>query len=431
MHRRLAVSLLSVPLALLLGAAPAPAQTNQPVLERAAAALRSSPVYVDPDRSGDVDQAAADRLRQRISQRGATVFLAVLPPAAVEEAGGDANRVPEALARRVRLSGTYGVVAGNSFRAGSTNLPAGRAGSAATAAFQAHRNEGVEAVLADFVDRVASAQPASGGQSGSGTGEGDSGTFSGRESSGDGGGDGGGSLLPVLLVLGAAGGGLYLWQRGRRRREETEEREETQADLSLLRAEVSVLAQDVMQLEPQVALHPEARADYDAAVARYRVAQAALEQNDPRIDLVRVQRVVSEGQYAMARARAVIDGRQPPPPPEELTRRGRHDEPPVDLDDEGRPAYVGYGSPFYGGGWFGGGGGLLTGLFLGQMLGGWGGWGGGYHEQNVYVEDSGGGDFGGGDFGGDFGGGDFGGGDFGGDVGGGDWEGRTQGRGKA
>ena len=413
--RRLTVVLASIVLGLLVAtpASAQSAQSAQPVIDEAARALRSDSVYVHPDRAGDLDRAAQERLRRRIADRGAAMFLAVLPTSALDEVGGDANDVLRTLHDRVRVSGTYGVVVGRTLRAGSTTLPSGRATSAATAAVQAHQGGTVEEVLADFVDRIASVQGSQGGQDAGRRG----GAFDGNGSSGSGDGGGGGSLLPVLLLLGAAGGGLYLWQRGKRRREETEERAQNQADLSLLRAEVSVLAQDVMQLEPQVALHPDARDDYEAGVARYRVAQAALEQNDPRIDMVRVKRVVSEGQYAMARARAVIDGRQPPPPPEELTRPGRREEPAVDLDDEGRPAYVGYGGPFYGGGWFGGGGGLLTGLFLGQMLGGGWGWGGGYHEQNIYVEspEADGGDFGGGDFGGgDFGGGDFGGGDFGG-----------------
>ena len=179
-----------------------------------------------------------------------------------------------------------------------------------------------------------------------------------------------------------------------------------------------------MELEPDVSLHPDARPDYDAGVTRYQSAKAALEYADDRIDLVRVERVIDEGRYAMARARAVIDGRPAPPPPESLAQPGRHGEPPIELDDQRQPVYAGYGGGWYGGGgWFGGGsGGLLTGLLLGQMLGGgWGGgWGGGYYGG----QDDGGGDSGGGDSGGDWGGGDFGGGDFGGgDFGGGDFGG--------
>ena len=390
-------------------ASPASGQADSATLERAASALRTDPVYVDAGAERAIDEAAADRLRRRIRERGDPVFLAILPGSAMADAGGDLIRVASELASRVDLAGTYGVVAGDTFRAGSTSLPRGRAGSAATAAFQAHSNEGTEAVLADFVDRVAASGPASGEQPG---------PFESDRDSGQGDGGGGGSgVLPLLLLLGAGAGGWYFWQRGRRRRQEAETRVEVSEDRSLLEAELAVLAQDVLDLEPQVLAHPEARPDYDAATLRYRVAQAALERADDRIDLVRVERVIAEAQYAMSRAKARLDGREPPPPPPELARPGRHEEPALEVDDRGDPRYVGFGSPFYGGGWFGAGGGLLTGLFLGQMLGGWGG----HYEQNVYVEDSGdggagdGGEWGGGDFGGgDFGGGDFGGGDFGG-----------------
>ena len=142
-----------------------------------------------------------------------------------------------------------------------------------------------------------------------------------------------------------------------------------------------MLASDVVALEDQVDLHPEARPDYDAAVMRYQSAQAAIERADDDVDFVRVRRVIDEGRYAMNRARAIVEGREPPAPPAELTRPGSHNEPPVQVDEQGQPFYAGAGVPFYGGGgWFGGGGGLLTGLLLGSMMGGgFGGWGGGYY----------------------------------------------------
>ena len=414
-----------------LVAGPASAQIG--VLDAAASSLRNDPVYVDPaaDRADDLDEGAVADLRQRIRSSGSAIFLAVLPASAVGEAGGDVNRLPQELAARTGLAGTYGVVAGNSFRAGSSSGPPGRAGNLATQAFQANSEDGTEAVLSDFVARVAEAED---GQ-GSASGQSPSGQSPLGEESGDDGG-GGSSALPLLLLVGAGGAGLWFWRRKRGR----EKAAEDQRNRSVLEAQLAVLADDVVNLGPSVDLHPDARPDYDAAVSRYRVAQAALENTGDPIDLVRVGRLLDEAQYAMSRAKAAVEGREPPPPPDDLTRPGRRGEPPVDLDEDGRPAYVGAGSsPFYGGGWFGGGGGLMTGLFLGSMLGG--GWGGGWggHDTNVYVDNSdgggdggdggggdggdwgggdiGGGDWGGGDFGGGFGGGDFG----GGDIGGGDW----------
>ncbi|HVF14428.1 MAG TPA: hypothetical protein VM942_07495 [Acidimicrobiales bacterium] len=437
----LTISLLTLTALLVAPAAATAAQTT-PLLDRAGSALRSDPVYVDADAEGErsLDDDAANGLRQRIRSSGTAIFLAIVPAEAIAEAGGDVNRLPAELASRTGLAGTYGVVtvgSRNSFRAGASSGPPGRAGSLATAAFQAHSDEGTEAVLTDFVRRVAEASNGQ-GQSGQGqSGQGSPSAQSPLDRDASGGGDaaaddgGGSSPLPLLLLLGAGAGGLWYWSRKRTRAKTDEDRR----NRSVLEAQLAVLADDVVNLESLVGIHPDAQPDYEAAVSRYRVAQAALENREDPIDLVRVGRLLDEAQYAMSRAKAAVEGRQPPPPPPELTQPGRRGEPPVDLDDDGRPAYVGSGSsPFYGGGWFGGGGGLMTGLFLGQMLGGgWGGYGG--HDTNVYVDnsgsdsggDSGDGDYGGGDFGGgDWGGGDFGGGfgggDFGGgDIGGGDW----------
>jgi len=295
-------------------------------------------------------------------------------------------------------------VVGDSFRAGSSELPAGRAGELAAASLAAN-GDNTLVVLSDFVDRVSEAatSDASAGSGGS------------PDNGGD---DAGNVLFPAVLV---ALGGWWFWRRTRRRRAEAVERARaTEADRQMLKAELAVLTDDVLRLEPEVQLHPEAQSDFDAAFNRYRAAQAALDYADEPVDLVRLARVVAEARYSMDRVRAMLDGREPPPPPPELGRVGPHGEPAVTLDEHRQPAYVGYPGGFQGG-WFGGvGGGLFSGLLLGSMLGGgFGAWG---HGGTTIINQGGDGGEGGGWGGGDFGGGDFGGGDFGGgDFGGGDF----------
>ena len=144
------------------------------------------------------------------------------------------------------------------------------------------------------------------------------------------------------------------------------------ANPQMTRAELSVLADDVMRLEPQIALHPEARDDFEAATHRYRVAQAAVEQAQTSEDLDRVQRVVDEATWAMARARASVDGRPSPAPPPQLQQPGPRGEPAVGVDESDSPTYVGSPAQFRTG-WFGGGG-LLGGMLFGPLMGGFGGW---------------------------------------------------------
>ena len=374
---------------LLLTVVGAPLAGAATTVEEVAASLRADPVFVDPDAERAIDDGDADDLRADIRDGREAIFVAVLPASM-----GSATSLVSELREATGLAGTYAVIAGDSFRAGSDTIA--DADSRATAAFQSAREDGATAVLREFVRSVNDGRAV--------PSPGDAGSSSDTRDAP--------SAMPILL-LGGAGLAALLWFRNRgARRRMAESRAADEADRQLLRAELSVLADDVMRLEPQVQINEAARADYEAAVSRFRAAEAALDYADEAVDLVRVERVVLEAQYAMSRARAIVEGREPPPPPEELRRPGRHDEPPLDVDERGEPAYVGYGGGFYGGGgWFGGGGGLFTGLMLGQMLGGFGGFGG--HQDitiNNYDGDGGGGW-------GDFGGGDFG----GGDVGGGDW----------
>ena len=400
----LLLRLLAVP-AVLLGLSQATEVTD------AATALRSDPVYRE-DGADVISEDQADELRQRIEDTGAPVRIAIFRQATVDDAGGP-DAALRALIDDTGLSGAYALVSDENFRTG----PPGRAAELGTAAIAAERSNGPMAVLEEYVARVG--RSAAGGSSGS---SGSSGSNGSSESDGD----GGGSLMPLLLVGGAAVGGVFLFTQSRKnKRVRAEQQQALQGAQQDLLAELSVLADDVLRLEPEVNVHPEARPDYEAAVSRYKWLEAAIPQIDSPDDPPRIQRAMTEARYAMARAEAIARGVDPPAPPAELTHAGRYGEPAIEIDERDeyrRPRYAGYdgyeGGGWYGGGYFGGNG-LFTGLLLGHMLGGgFGGWGGGFGGDND--DDSGGGDSGWG--GGDFGGGDFGGGDFGGgDFGGGDW----------
>jgi hypothetical protein len=104
----------------------------------------------------------------------------------------------------------------------------------------------------------------------------------------------------------------------------------------MLGSELSVLTDDVLRLEPLVVLKPEARGDFDAALLRYRVATAALGHVEAPVDLMRVQRMVDEATWSMARARAILDDRPLPAPPMRLQRPGQRGEPAVDVDGDHR-----------------------------------------------------------------------------------------------
>jgi hypothetical protein len=183
----------------------------------------------------------------------------------------------------------------------------------------------------------------------------------------------GGGFVFLLLPLAFFVALLALASAGRRRRASATRAERSkEPDPHLIRAELSVLADDILRLEPRVALCEAARNDYEAAAYRYRVAQAAVDHGDDPVDLRRVQRVVDEATWSMARARATLEGRPPPEPSRPLRQPGLGGEPAVRLDERGEPVYVGSPATFSSG-WFSGGG-LFGNLLLGSMLGGFGGW---------------------------------------------------------
>ena len=420
--------ILSVVLALVL----APAAGAGELIDGAVESLRDDPVYVHSDAERAISEAETDRVQEAIAEHGAgPLYIAILPERARDEAGGDANGVLRALRDAMGVRATYAVVVGDSFRAGSDVLPEGTAGEAAREALDESASQGVPATLEDFVARV-----------GAERGE--------AQSDGN---DGDGGFPTSLVVVGGAGAAAFLLLRRRRSQrraaELTEVKEEVEQDLLALAEDIRALDLDVEMPNAD----PAAKEDYARALASYEEADRLLDRARTTAELEPVSRTLEEGRFAMASAKARLDGREPPehrPPCFFDPRHGPStedvewappggEERPVPvcaadaarirdgLEPESREVAVGgrrvpywaAGPAYapYAGGFFGAFGGVLPAFLLGSMFSGpmVGGFGGGSNEGGD--GDGGGfGDFGGGLGGGDFGGGggDFGGGDFGG-----------------
>jgi hypothetical protein len=413
-----------------------------PIIDRAVAALNSDPVYVDPAAELASSPADQDRLRRKIDSAGAgPVYIAILPTAAEQEAGGSPDGVLEAIHDALGRKGTYAAVIGRHFRAGSDVLQPGVAGRLATEALAAHRGEGVTPTLLNFVDRVAAER--SGGNGGG----------SGGQPSG-----GGGAVIG-LLIAGVVGFLVFRTVRKRRR---------SQAELAEVKAaahdDLIALAEDVQKLEQPVEANAQARQEYTQALDSYDRASSSYDRVTQPRHLEGVTSALEEGRWHMSAAQAVLDGRDPPErrppcffdprhgpstrdvdwtPPGGTARKVPACEADAQAVERGaqpasREVLTGgrtvpyWSAPPHFGPWAGGyfmpfgGTGFLSGLFVGELLGGaFGGWGygswGGTGTAGGFGNwDDGGGGAGGG--GGDFRGGmDFGGGDFGGGGGGGDF----------
>jgi hypothetical protein len=407
-------------------------------IDAAVAALQSNPVYVDPDAQLAISGADQDRVRAAIDTSGAgPVYIAILPLAAENETGGNPDGVLQGIHDGLHRRGTYAVIVGRHFRAGSDGVLAqGVAGQLATDALNAHRSDGTTATLVDFVNRVAAARR---------NGSAPTGTTNEP-------GTGGGILIGLLVLGGLIFLGVHSIQRRRRQEAELAEVKAAAHD------DLVALADDVQKLEQPVEANAEAKREYSAALDDYDKASGAFDRARRTKELAAVTGSLEEGRYHMAAAEALLAGRKPPErrppcffdprhgpstrdvdwaPPGGVARKVPACEADAQAVERGeepasREVVAGgrrvpyWNAPGYFGPWAGGyfmpfgGTGFLSGLFVGELLGGaYGGWGygswagsgspGGFGSWS-----GGGGDFGGGmSFGGgDFGGGGGGGGDF-------------------
>src|SRR3954452_6008523 len=160
------------------------------VFDRAAAGLRQHPVYLDAEAPKVMSPDQRRALEAQIAtDKAGPLYIAILPAAARKETGDSATRAAREVARRLGRDGVYAVLVGSAVRAGQVGrpgVPSGTARKAMTEAVGAHRPQGPDAVLADFVTRI------------------------GKAKSDASGGSGGGSGLLVVLGVAALGGGALL-----------------------------------------------------------------------------------------------------------------------------------------------------------------------------------------------------------------------------
>ena len=421
------VFLLSLMLVALLPA-PARAQTTSYV-DAAAEGLQRTPIYVHPDADPAPTTAEVDQLLARLQDSDVgPVYIAVLPDEARNEAGGDSSALLPLINERLRRQGVYAVIAGRTFRAGTTDGTAYESGVVPAIAGEAIEGaDDVDTVLSNFITGLEEARAGRG-------------PAAQRETSG------GFGLLPILLIAGLGFFGLRAFRNKRQNAEHLAEvRQVAEEDLT-------TMGNEVYDLEREFTMpgaHPEARRHYDEAIVAYQQARSVLESARRTEDLAGATEAMERGRYSLAATRAVLAGQPVPehrPPCFFEPAHGPSTRDVAWAPDGGAPRAVpaceadamrvergeepmsrqitvgGYSRPYwdappwyggYYGGYYGGFGGLgfLQGMMFGSMFGGFGmgGWGmGGYGGG----DSGGGGDFGGGFGGGDFGGGDFGGGDF-------------------
>ncbi|MFF9493637.1 hypothetical protein [Streptomyces flaveolus] len=436
--RLLVVPVVAALAVLMAGAPGARAATD---VSEIGAALRESPVYVDPAASDLLSAADADALAHKIKSANEPVFVVVLP------ADYPTQNLFQNLRTETGITGLYGIRLGDRFdaRADSSVLSRQGVNNLVTAVQGAGDPK---AQLNDFVDdalrSVRGSAPASWDAGGSGVST--------------------GALIGAGAVVVVGGAGAYVLVRRNRHRREEEQRAALERLRVVVDEDITAFGEELDRLD----FHPAEpgaddamRADYERALDSYDRAKTYMADARRPEDVRAVTESLEDGRFSLAQLSARREGRplperRPPcffdprhgpsvadatwTPPGGATREvpvcaadrarlsdGR--DPVVrEVDtDHGRRPYWDAG-PAYGpwaGGYFGGG--ILPGLLVGTVLGSMmatpayaADYGAGYGDFGGYDGgDVSGGDFDPGDFGGGFGGGDFGGGGGGGDFGGG------------
>ena len=429
--RRLLITVIAVA-GTVLATATAHAAVDTDEVTAVAEQMRAGdPVVSVPGAENALTSTQVDALTTQVIASEVPIFIGVFPESAAGTQTTDDVLI--ALNEQVGLSGVYAVVVGDQFRAGSTS---GTAADLATRAFQAERDNGVEAVLSEFIalstERFAegaATAPAATEPSAA------SGIF---------------TFFLLAIFIGVIALVIVVLLRARKR---------AKLQLAEVRAAVD---QDVTEFGERLArfditdpdFDDQARADLQRALDDYDRAKRSAQLMTNANQAQQVTSALEDGRYSLACVQAQINGEQAPErrapcfvdprhgpsvadvlwTPPGLDGAAERDVPmcracktavedgylpaarEVEVAGGQRPYWqagrhfggyaMGYYAPFTG---------IMTGLFMGSMLGGM--WAAPAYASGMGADGTsgfGGSDFGGGGGFGGFGGGDFGGGGFGG-----------------
>lgn len=286
------VAILIAVAAVLGFAAPALANTTYDDVGRA---LRSDPLYVDPQAEITLSAAEQAEIRASIDGAGTPVYVAVLPTAALTDANNDPNAALDRLRSATGRPGTYAVLIGTSddaygFQARST---LGTVGDLANEAYVANRGNPT-ATIVSFVDSVA-------GRSAAGEFSGTTGSTSGS----------GANVWPLLIILGLAGvaAGGAVWFTRRRAKQKLAI--STAAVRKTLDEDITAYGEALDALDPDLSdprLGDEGRQDLQAALDHYEEAKYAAAAMTKPDDAVKVTSALDEGRWRVACVAARLAG---------------------------------------------------------------------------------------------------------------------------
>ena len=263
----------------------------------AAKALQRDPVYVDPGARKAIPAGSVKTLRDRLRQADTPVYVAVLPSAALKEAGGNPDRLAAEIAAALGRGGTVAVAAGTSTGAGSNTLDPGVATTAVRAAARAHHGD-LAGIMLDFVGRADAAAAAADKPLWR--------TVWGKP-----------LVRPIALVI----GGLILVTLAdvvvvnmtrRRRKGRTSGFSDVR---TLAREDIVALGDDLRNLDVGLEAesdNPHALRDYARAYESFQQAVEAFERAGNPNDFAPVSTALEAGRYYMTLARARFEGIETP-----------------------------------------------------------------------------------------------------------------------
>jgi hypothetical protein len=280
------------------GNTPSPAASPKPrsstdVIAEAARALKHVPLYVDPAASTMLTAAEMSGITDRLVTARTPIYVTVLPKAALKKTNGDATLLAAEIHEAAGSPpGTFAVLAGGTFAAGSTVLGKQAGDIAADVARRFTQPAARLIAFANELDLAASPAPTDRAEKPGGYHQGSGGLPVGL------------ALLPIgLLTI-----GWIVYARRRRRDEQIDElrmvRRAIDDDITAYGTALSRL--DSRLRVPQA--DPPTRRDYGRALEAYERAKQAARQIKQPGDAESITAALEQGWYAVASAQARMIG---------------------------------------------------------------------------------------------------------------------------